>query len=320
MTEAESKKYLGPRDVRFDTYKRQNKCMMYTIYVFTAGFNWKFSKLYYSFFYDLKHFQAYWTRAKYYRKLQTGYQIAYLIAVDLALVCINITALTQIEQGNQLFICLQEVLILSILSIILGSVELWLLKALLRYTEPHRDKSVIRLHIDSESSDAENLDKKFDKKKMAERRKMMDGLLKQVKHNKQLFLNNKLDVLIHSFGDRRCKSMHDLGTGWDLVDDPQIRITYPVSPQCRDDYLDLDVKFKESDAYGHQKNNVFADGKQRFVGAEESTNIDLGYAEYQDALAMKHNSVFAQTYDQEFNEKTGRRGAKKRGRKNKFHT
>lgn len=69
-------------------------------------------------------------------------------------------------------------LILSILSIILGAVELWLLKAILRYTEPSRDKSVIRLHIDSESSDNENLDKKFDKKKMEERRRMMDGLLK----------------------------------------------------------------------------------------------------------------------------------------------
>lgn len=95
-------------------------------------------------------------------------------------------------------------LILSIFSIILGSIELWMLKGILRYTEPHRDKSVIRSHIDSESEDEKNLDKKFDKKKMAERRKMMDGLLMQVKHNKQLFLNNKLDELIHSFGNRKC--------------------------------------------------------------------------------------------------------------------
>lgn len=70
-------------------------------------------------------------------------------------------------------------LILSLLSIILGAIELWLLKRLLRYTEPHRNKSVIRSQqIDSDSSDEANLDKKFDKKKMEERRKMMDGLLK----------------------------------------------------------------------------------------------------------------------------------------------
>jgi hypothetical protein len=76
------------------------------------------------------------------------------------------------------------VLILSIISLICASFELYDLRRILRYTEPHRDKSVIRLHIDSDSSDANNLDKKFDKTKMAERRKMMDGLLKQVKHNK----------------------------------------------------------------------------------------------------------------------------------------
>lgn len=70
------------------------------------------------------------------------------------------------------------------MSIILSAIELWRLKAILGYTEPRKDKSVIRLHIDSDSSDEQNLDKKFDKKKMAERRRMMDGLLKQVKHNK----------------------------------------------------------------------------------------------------------------------------------------
>lgn len=68
--------------------------------------NWKFTKMYYSFFYGMKQFEAYWSRAKYFRKLQTGYQIAYLILVDLFLICINITALTQIEPGNQLFITL----------------------------------------------------------------------------------------------------------------------------------------------------------------------------------------------------------------------
>ena len=75
-------------------------------------------------------------------------------------------------------------LALSILSIVLGAIELRKLKSLFRYTEPARDKSVIRMHIDSDSSDEANLDKKFDKKKMAERRKLMDSLLKQVKHNK----------------------------------------------------------------------------------------------------------------------------------------
>lgn len=59
---------------------------------------------------------------------------------------------------------------------------------------------------------------------------MMGNLLKQVKFNKALFLNNKLDELLSQFGDRRCKSMHDLGTGWLLEDDPRLMITWPVSP------------------------------------------------------------------------------------------
>lgn len=81
----------------------------------------------------------------------------------------------------------------------------------------------------------------------------MDGLLRQVKHNKQLFLNNKLDELIYAFGDRHCKSMMDLGTGMELEDDPQERVTYPISPRMRDDYNDMDIKFRADDAYGETK-------------------------------------------------------------------
>jgi len=105
--------------------------------------------------------------------MQTWYSILYLICVDLALICIDVTALTQIEQGNQLFITLIETLVLSILSIILGSTELWLLKRTLKYTEPMKDKSALKLGsgIGSDSEDQDNLDKKYDKGKMAERRK-----------------------------------------------------------------------------------------------------------------------------------------------------
>lgn len=106
MSRKDGKKYLTAKDAKFDVYKRQNCCCLWTIYVFAVMLNWKFNKLFYSFFYDLKTFQAYFTRAKYFRKLQTWYAIVYLICIDLALVCITITALTQIEQGNQLFICL----------------------------------------------------------------------------------------------------------------------------------------------------------------------------------------------------------------------
>ena len=96
-----------------------------------------------------------------------------------------------------------ETLVLSLLSIILGAVELWKLKELLKYTEEKKKLKRIRNDDSEESSD--DLDKKFDEKKMAERRIQMGQLLKQVKHNKLLFLNNKLDELLTQFGDRKCK-------------------------------------------------------------------------------------------------------------------
>lgn len=186
MTEEESRLYLGPRDEKFNLFKRQNRCTTYTIFTLSACINYKFNKMFYSMFFDLKVFQAYFSRAKYYRKLLTWYSIVYLVCIDLALICIDVTALTQIEQGNQLFITLIETLVLSVLSVILGSMELWLLKKTLKYTEPQKDKSALKLGggIGSDSADETNLDKKYDKGKMAERRRLMSDLLRQVKHNK----------------------------------------------------------------------------------------------------------------------------------------
>jgi hypothetical protein len=94
MTEEESKLFLGPRDEKFDLYKRQNKGTYITLYVLSGAINWKFNKMFYSFFYDLKTFQCYFSRAKFYRKMHTWFAIVYLICIDLALICINITALT----------------------------------------------------------------------------------------------------------------------------------------------------------------------------------------------------------------------------------
>jgi len=109
----------------------------------------------------------------------TWYQIIYLICIDLALICIDVTGLTKIESGNQLYITMIETLVLSILSIILGSIELWKIKDILTYTEPPKDKSMkLNKGVDSDSEDEKDLDKKFDKQKMKDRREMMGNLLK----------------------------------------------------------------------------------------------------------------------------------------------
>ena len=50
---------------------------------------------------------------------------------------------------------------------------------------------------------------------------MMKNLLRNVKTNQDMFLNNKLDDLLNMFGDRRCKSMIEFGTGWEKEEDPR---------------------------------------------------------------------------------------------------
>lgn len=116
---------------------------------------------------------------------------------------------------------------------------------------------------------------------MTERRLLMNDLLKHVKHNKQLFLNNKLDELLQDFGERKCKSMLDLGTGWHLEDDPRLVITWPVSPMLKDDFAEMgDFKFTKDDAYGLQGNNVYADAKSKFMGMDFGIQEDAGFLEF----------------------------------------
>jgi hypothetical protein len=282
MTKKEAKKHLEDRDAKFISHKRSHRYFSYIIFAMTAAVNFKFNKAYYSFFYDMKMFQSQFTQAKYYRKMMTWFQIAFIICIDLSLICIDITGLTKIESGNQLFITMIETLILSILSIILGSIELWKLKEILKYTEEERKnkkRKVIETDSDNSSSD---LDKKFDKEKMRDRREMMGKLLARVKGYKNSLLNNKLDELLNEFGDRRCKSMIDLQTGWPLEDDPRLAVTWPVSPMMRAEYENVDppIKFTKEDAYSAQGNNVYADAKSKYMGMDFGTQDEYANIEF----------------------------------------
>jgi hypothetical protein len=44
--------------------------------------------------------------------------------------------------------------------------------------------------------------------------------------------------------------MLDLGTGWQLEDDPRMVFTWPVSPMLIEDYAEENVKFTKDDAFG----------------------------------------------------------------------
>jgi hypothetical protein len=288
MTKAEAKKHVEPIDYDFSVYKRLHKPYVNTIYAFGILLSFQVNMAFYSFFYDLKAFQARFEHAKYYRKMLTWYLIAYIIGVNLTIICIDITCLTMIENKNQLHITVVETLILAIISIALISVELYIIKYSLEYTEPKKDKLKFKSAKDSDDdSDSweeyQNLDKKFDKGKASQRRLLMDDLLRHVKHNKLLFLNNKLDELLNAFGNRKCKSMLDLGTGWPLEDDPRLAITWPCSPNLREDYneqMGEGFKFTKEDAFGVQGNNVYADVKSKFMGMDFGTQDDAGFLEF----------------------------------------
>ena len=104
-----------------------------------------------------------------------------------------------------LLVILVEVLILSLFLIILGCIELYRLKHYLRYNE-RKSSQIKRFDVSSVNEDF--MDKK-------DRKIAISKLLNQVRTNQDKFLNNKLDDLLNMFGDRHCKSMIELGTGWD---------------------------------------------------------------------------------------------------------
>lgn len=89
---------------------------------------------------------------------------------------------------------------------------------------------------------------------------MMKNLLMNVKTNQDMFLNNKLDDLLDMFGDRKCKSMIELGTGWAKEEDPRQVITWPLSPRKQIEY-DGEYHFTKDDMIGGYEDNVYADCK-----------------------------------------------------------
>jgi len=122
-----------------------------------------------------------------------------MISVDLLLICADISGLVDLEWGTQLYITMIETLILSIFNIIAGAWELKNLVVILDEVEEGMAK-MPRPYYNGESID--DLSKE-------QKENLLKGLMSKVKNNKALFLNNKLDDLIASFGDRRCKSMDD---------------------------------------------------------------------------------------------------------------
>lgn len=130
-------------------------------------------------------------------------------------------------------------------------------------------------------------------------------------------MNNKLDELIHSFGDRRCRSACDQATGWDLVDDPQLRITYPVSPTLRLEFQESGITFQARDQLPDSSAALAQALKKRQTTKAE--NIDESDHVVKQALQRKQVHAGIQCGRPPSGDYKSA-SPKKRGRKNRFQT
>jgi hypothetical protein len=112
--------------------------------------------------------------------------------------------------------------------------------------------------------------------------------------------------------------MLDLGTGWQLEDDPRMVFTWPVSPMLVGDYAEENVKFTKDDAFGAQANNVYADAKSKYMGMDFGTQDDAGFNEFQDALNRKAGGLMSQ-HENDLEERRMKAKNRRRGRKNKYY-
>ncbi len=147
----------------------------------------------------------------------------------------------------------------------------------------------------------------------------MKNLLRNVKTNQDMFLNNKLDDLLNQFGDRRCKSMIELGTGWDKEDDPRRVITWPLTPSKIAEY-DGEYHFTKEDMIGGFEDNVYAEAKVKDPVYEVAVQGDQGEQDFMRQLHRKQGDLLAGTIEEADELKKRKNKGKRRGRKNKYYT
>ena len=147
-------------------------------------------------------FKARWSQHKYYRKMMTWYCVLHIVLVDALLLCLCIAALYGWYKAkgkrpfldNQFYITLVEGLVLAVFSILYGLIELFKMKDYLKYTATGQanwgtGKKAGLFGVSSGAPEDDFLDKES-------REAMLKNLMNNVKNNKDMFLNNKLDELL----------------------------------------------------------------------------------------------------------------------------
>jgi hypothetical protein len=273
---SEIEKMKVPKDAKFFDYKQKHGFVFCMLSSLTFLVTFKYNKMFYSHFYSFSMFKASWSDEPQYRKTHMWFTIVHMMFIDLGLIVIGVAGIISLQPfQNQLWITFCETVILSLIDIILSSYELLKLKDYLSFTG--KVKQSTRQKVSS-GIDEDEISKKrilpgfYDAAEYDEdsRAQMMHGLLAKVQANKNRFLNNKLDELLNMFGDRRCKSMVDLGTGWDKEDDPRKIVTIPMSPTLLMDKYNKDFHFTRDDAYGDLNDNCYAEAAYRDPGVEQA--------------------------------------------------
>ena len=229
--------------------------------MFTFCCTFKCNKTYYSRFYSFDIFKARWSQAKVYRKAMSCFGI-FSIVLDALIICVCVAALLEMELfSSMLWITIVEIAVLSLCLILLGCIELYKLKTYLRYNEQPVAKWGITNKRQKLNVATANELTFLAEKDTSDRVLLKKNFLFNARTNNDMFMNNKLEDLLHLFGDRRCKSMIELGTGWSKEDDPRRNITWPLSPSKIREY-DGEYHFTRDDMY-YGYSNVYHDIKDK---------------------------------------------------------
>ena len=155
------------------------------------------------------------------------------------------------------------------------------------------------------------------------RKKALKAIMAQVKGNRDLFLNNKLDELLQEFGGRKCKSMMALDN--EKEEDSRRIKSYPLSPKSKKEY-DGSATFDKDNAYDKLGllDNVYAESKPPNPGGKVGKSFvdadtQLNRTDLKDALVRKDLDLIHLEHDDGMNSRRSKK-TRRRGRKNKYYT
>lgn len=145
---------------------------------------------------------------------------------------------------------------------------------------------------------------------------MLRKLMNQIKGNRDLFLNNKLDELLEQFGNRRCKSM--IGLDNDLEEDEREVRSFPLTPRTAKLYegpFTFDYLPREDNVYAESvpANPLGKLGKE-YSDADIQTLAPRGVPKNGGNLPTLDDN------DDYENRRRNNRKNKRRGRKNEYYT